>query len=304
MPKVFISLITFNDDNSTKECLDSLEKLTKKNFDLFVVVVDNASRREFRVVKEYKNFHLKIIVSNENLGFSGGQNLGIKYALENAADFVLVLNNDVVVGESLVTELLDALDGQNAGIVSPKIYFAKGFEYHKDRYLESEKGKIFWYAGGEIDWKNVIGRHIGVDEVDIGQYDESKQTEVATGCCMMIKKDVLESTGLFDEKFFLYYEDADLSLRVKKKGFQILYVPKALLWHKNALSTGTGSPLQDYYITRNRLLFGFTYASIRVKLALFRESIRLLVSGRKWQKIGVRDFYLRRFGKGSFKTNE
>ncbi|MBI3984703.1 MAG: glycosyltransferase family 2 protein [Candidatus Levybacteria bacterium] len=304
MPKVFISLITFNDDNSTKECLDSLERLKKTDFDLSVVVIDNASSKEFKIAREYKNFDLKIIRSSKNLGFSGGQNLGIKYALENACDFILILNNDVVVDENLVIELLNALDDKRIGIVSPKIYFAKGFEYHKERYSENEKGKVFWYAGAEIDWGNVIGRHIGVDEVDKGQFDRSEETEVATGCCMLLKREVLEAAGIFDEKFFLYYEDADLSQRVKKKGFQIYYVPKAVLWHKNAAATGTGSPLQDYYITRNRLLFGFRYAALRVKLALIRESIRLLLLGRKWQRTGVKDFYLRRFGKGSFKTNE
>lgn len=303
MPKVFISLITFNDDKSTRECLDSLEKLNKKNFELAVVVIDNASKEKFEAAKEYKNFDLKILTSSENLGFSGGQNLGIKYALDSDADFVLVLNNDVVVDENLIIELLNAFD-ESIGIVSPKIYFASGFEYHKDRYKENERSKVFWYAGGEIDWKNIIGKHRGVDEVDKGQYEVKQETEVGTGCCMLVKRKVLESVGIFDEKFFLYYEDADLSVRVRKKGFKILYVPKAVLWHKNAAATGLGSSLQDYYITRNRLVFGFRYASARVKLALFKESLKLSLKGRKWQRIGVRDFYLRRFGKGSFVKND
>ena len=303
MPKVFISLITFNDDKSTRECLDSLEKLNKKNFELSVVVIDNASKEKFEATKEYTNFDLKILTSSENLGFSGGQNLGIKYALGSLADYILVLNNDVIADENLIIELLNAFD-ESIGIVSPKIYFAPGFEYHKDRYRENEKGKVFWYAGGEIDWKNVIGKHRGVDEVDKGQYEVRQETEVGTGCCMLIKRKVLESVGIFDEKFFLYYEDADLSVRVRKKGFKILYVPKAILWHKNAAATGLGSSLQDYYITRNRLVFGFRYASTRVKLALFKESLKLSFSGRKWQRIGVRDFYLRRLGKGSFLKND
>lgn len=303
MPKVFISLITFNDDKSTKECLDSLEKLNKKNFELSVMLIDNASKEKFEVTKEYKNFDLKILTSSTNLGFSGGQNLGIKYALDSDADFVLVLNNDVVADENLIVELLNAFD-ESIGIVSPKIYFAPGFEYHKDRYKENEKGKVFWYAGGEIDWKNVIGKHRGVDEVDKDQYEVKQETEVGTGCCMLIKRKVLESVGIFDEKFFLYYEDADLSVRVRKKGFKILYVPRGVLWHKNAAATGLGSSLQDYYITRNRLLFGFRYASTRVKLALFKESLKLSLKGRKWQRIGVRDFYLRHFGKGSFLKND
>src|SRR3989344_360711 len=107
--------------------------------------------------------------------------------------------------------------------------------------------------------------------------------------------------GMFDDKYFLYYEDADLSMRIKKKGFKIVYVPSSIIWHKNAGSAGgSGSMLQDYYITRNRLLFGFRYAPFRSKLALFRESLSLLFRGRQWQKCGVIDFYLGKLGRGSY----
>ncbi len=300
MPKIFINLITFNENASTNECLESLEELNKKDFELFVNVVDNASSEKFESKKEYKNFKLNVLYSQKNLGFSGGQNLGIKYALENNADYIVILNNDVFVDKDLIIELLNQFKDREVGAVSPKIYFAKGYEYHKDRYSEKELGNVFWYAGGQIDWKNIFGKHRGVDEVDKGQFDTREETEVATGCCMMIKSNVLETVGLFNENFFLYYEDADLSMRVKDKGYKILYEPKAILWHKNAASTGSGSPLQDYYITRNRLIFGFKYASIRVKLALFKESLKIFLSGRPWQKTGVVDFYLKRFGKGSY----
>jgi len=164
-------------------------------------------------------------------------------------------------------------------------------------------GKVFWYAGGEMDWKNVIGHHRGVDEVDHGQYDDISETGYVSGCCMLLTKKLLEKVGGFDKKYFLYYEDNDLSQRSKRKGFKILYAPKAVIWHKNAGSAGgSGSPLQDYYITRNRMLFGMRYAPLRSKVALVRESIRLLLSGRKWQKAGIADFYKRRFGKGSYKN--
>ncbi len=299
MPKIFVNLITFNDSTSTNECLRSLEKLNKKGFELFVVVVDNGSKERFEVKREY-SFNLKILYSEDNLGFSGGQNYGIKYALKENADFIVVLNNDTVTDENLIVELLGSFDDPKIGVVCPKIYFAKGYEYHKDRYAEKDLGKIFWYAGGVIDWKNVFGNHRGVDEVDKGQYNLREEIEVATGCCMMVGREIFEKVGMFDENFFLYYEDADLSMRLKKQGFKIIYEPKAILWHKNAVATGSGSPLQDYYITRNRLVFGFRYAKPRVKVALFRESLKILINGRKWQKTGVRDFYLRKLGSGSY----
>src|SRR5206468_7417532 len=117
---------------------------------------------------------------------------------------------------------------------------------------------------GKIDWNNVIGFHVGVDEVDTGQFDTPYDTETATGCCVLIKKSTLEKIGLLDEGYFMYYEDADYSMLLKRRGLKILYWPRAVLWHKNASAAGgSGSPLQEYYITRNRLLFGMRYAPLR-----------------------------------------
>jgi GT2 family glycosyltransferase len=118
---------------------------------------------------------------------------------------------------------------------------------------------------------------------------------------MLLRSEALKDIGLFDEKYFMYLEDADLSQRLKKKGWEVLYAPKTEIWHKVAQSSGIGSDLNDYFITRNRLLFGMRYAKCRTKLALVKESFKLLLTGRGWQKIGVRDFYLGRFRKGSWK---
>ena len=152
-----------------------------------------------------------------------------------------------------------------------------------------------------MDWKNVIASHRGVDEVDRGQFESLEKTDFASGCCIMAKKEVFEKTGFFDEKYFLYYEDNDLCQRAKKLGFEIYFQPKGMLWHINAGSTGgSGSEMQDYYITRNRLMFGFKYAPLRAKFAIFRESAGLLLKGRRWQKKGVTDYYLGNLGKGSY----
>ncbi len=303
MKKVFVSIINFNGSKNTRECLQSIDNLNTSGLELNVVVIDNASKEKLELEENFlKNASLKIILNKKNLGFSGGQNLGIKYALEKKADYVVVLNNDVLIDKNLLLELLKTFEiKKDCGIVSPKIYFAKGHEFHKERYKEDERGKVIWYAGGKMDWKNVLAFHKGVDEVDKGQYDVLEKTDYASGCCMMIKKEVFESVGFFDDDYFLYYEDNDLCQRAKKKGFESYYQPKAILWHLNAGSAGgSGSKLQDYYITRNRLLFGFKYASLRTKTALLKEGLRLLFSGRKWQKKGVLDFFMGKFGKGSF----
>ncbi len=303
MKHVVISLLNFNGLKNTLACLASLRNIKIDNFKLTIVAVDNPSKEEFDLKSgSLGNIPLVVIKNNKNLGFSGGNNVAIKYALENGADYVLILNNDTYVDHDFLTELLKVAEkGNSVGILVPKIYFAPGFEFHKDRYSQKEQGRVFWYGGGKMDWANVIGYHRGVDEVDKGQYDKTEETEIATGCCMLIKKEVFENVGLFDNKYFLYYEDSDLSVRAKNKGFKIVYVPNSIIWHKNAGSAGgSGSKLQDYYITRSRLLFGFRYAKARSKLALFRESLSILFRGRQWQRQGVIDFYLRRLGKGSY----
>jgi hypothetical protein len=304
MRKIYIIILNFNGLTNTRECLSSFLKIQKvPESELFFVLVDNNSSEKFDLSEQdFSTLKIKIIKNRKNLGFSGGNNVGIRYALSNGADFVMVVNNDTVAGRNLLTRLLRAAnESENIGIVSPKIYFAKGFEFHKDRYSEEEKGRIIWYAGGRIDWRNVIGRHIGVDEPDKEQYDLRQETDFATGCCMLVKRRVFERIGLFDERYFLYFEDLDFSLRAKQAGFRLIYEPKAVLWHKNAESSGgSGSFLQDYYSTRNRLLFGMRYAPLKTKLALIKESIRLLMVGRRYQRRGVVDFYLQRFYQGSF----
>jgi GT2 family glycosyltransferase len=303
MKHVFISIINFNNAASTIECLNSLEKLVLKNIKLSVIVIDNASKYKFKIQNsKFKVGEVRVIRNEENLGFSGGHNVVIRYALKENADYVLILNNDTIVDRMLVEELLmEGEKNKEIGIVAPKIYFAKGFEFHKNRYRKDDLGKIIWYAGGITDWNNVINSHRGVDEVDTGQYEQLERTDFASGACMLIKREGIEKVGLLDEKYFLYYEDGDLCERIKRGGYTIIYNPKAYLWHKNAESAGgSGSNLQDYYITRNRMLFGYRYAPIRSKIALLKESGKLLISGREWQKKGITDFYLMKFGRGSF----
>lgn len=309
MFKIFIIILNWNRAYETIECLKSIQKLKIKDFLLEVVVVDNASkdgmieiiRKNVRSITGIRGIRGKIIENKENLGFAGGNNVGIKYALENKADFVLILNNDTIVDKNLIIGLLEtAKKYPKAGAISPKIYFAKGYEFHKDRYKDQELGKVIWYAGGKVDWKNVYGTNRGVDEVDKGQYEETEETDFATGACMFLNTKALREVGFFDEKYFMYFEDVDLSQRMKKAGWKVFYTPYAYLWHKVARSSSVGGNLNDYYITRNRMLFGLRYAPVRTYLALIRESIKLLATGRKWQRIGILSFYLKNFGKGGY----
>lgn len=300
--KVFIIIINYNGEKETKECLDSILKCNVANFTLHTVLVDNDPSHRIKLDTErYKKIDLHLKLSPRNLGFSGGANFGISKALKMGAEFVVILNNDTLVDKNFLISLLKNLrEDDNAGIAVPKIYYAKGYEYHTNRYPTKDLGRIIWYAGGDVDRNTVYGLHYGVDEIDEGQFNTTEEIKTATGCCMMVKKEVFNKVGVFDDKFFLYYEDADFSERARKAGYKINFVPESIVWHKNAQSAGSGSDLQDYFITRNRLYFGLKYSPLKTKLHLIRESMSLLVSGRAWQKNGIRDYYLGIMKKGSY----
>lgn len=315
MKKVFIVVLHYRGKQFTRQCLLSLNRVKTNGFFLKTVVVDNNSPEPIIDLK--KEFSGNTLIKNkENLGFAEGNNVGIRYALKQKADYVMLLNNDTIVDPQMIVRLIKAGEvDKKIGILGPKIYFAPGFEFHKKRYKPDEQGKVIWYAGGIIDWDNILASHRGVDEVDKGQYEEQIETDFISGCAMFIKNEVFEKIGLLDKRYFLYLEDNDFCQRAKGAGFKVVYTPKAHLWHLNAGSSEVGGPLHDYYLARNRMLFGMQYAPWRAKIALISESIRLLLGGRKWQKIGIRDFYfavageatknklayLRRFGYGEIR---
>lgn len=304
MTKTGIIILNWNRQHDTIECLKSLDRLRlPSEHELKIYVVDNGSTDES--VKSFSKLtspSFSLIENQANLGYVGGNNVGIVTALSEGCDWVVVLNNDTLVDRNLLVNFAKLIkDNPKIDIVSPKIYFAPGFEFHKDRYPKSLLGRVIWYAGGKVDWNNCYGQNLGVDDVDRGQFDRECEIDFATGTCLVINKSVFKKIGLFEAKYYLYFEDVDFCLRAKRAGFKIIYTPKLWLWHKVAQSSAIGSNLNEYYLTRNRLFFGMRYAPLRTRVALVRESLRFLVRGRKWQRLGVRDYYLRRLGKGSWK---
>lgn len=298
IPHVAVIILSWNNQRDVLETIRSLQKSHAHGFDMQILVIDNGSTGGTPEAVEKLGIEVKR--QPKNFGFSGGNNIGIKEAISRDFDYIALLNGDTVVDENLVKNvLLSHQKNPKVGAISPKIYFAKGFEYHKE-YKPIDLGRVIWYAGGLMDWKNVYGSNRGVDEVDRGQYDEGVETDFVTGCFVMFKAQSLKEVGLFDERYFAYMEDADLSQRLKSVGWVLRYEPSGIMWHKVSRSSGIGSEQNDYYLTRNRMLFGLAYAPLRTKFALIRESVKLLLNGRKWQKIGVRDYYLGRFGKGSW----
>lgn len=283
MVKVAVVILNFKVKEETIRCIASVKKSDYRNIEIIVVDNNSGDGIEERI-KNIKD--VLFIQSKENLGYTGGNNLGIKKGLENGADYIFVLNPDTEVGKTVIGSLVSEAEKEQAGIVGPKILF-------------SDKETI-WYAGGILDLANVLGRHRGVDEQDKGQYDTIEKTGFVTGGAMFVKSDVFRKIGLFDEKYFMYLEDSDFCYRAKKMGYKILYNPKAVIYHENAKSAGLGSSLQDYFITRNRMLFASKFLPFRTKFALLREALRNIVN--PVRRLALFDFLAGNFGKGSFKT--
>lgn len=279
MKKVSVVILNYRVADLTVECILSVNKSTYKNIE--IIVVDNDSGdslgKKLTVFPE-----ITFIPSKENLGYSGGNNLGIKRALAEGADYVLILNSDTKVESGTVSSLVEVGESGVGDILGPKILFP-------DKC-------IIWYAGGIFDQDNVLGEHRGVDEEDKGQYDKKEETDYITGAALFVKREVFEHIGLLDEKYFLYYEDSDFCFRARKAGFKVMYVPQAIVYHENAQSTGLGSPLQDYYITRNRMLFASKFLPFRTRFALLREGIKNI--GNSTRRKALMDFLSGRFGKG------
>lgn len=299
MDKIAVIIVHYNTDLDTKACLESLSSVVTDNFEFRTIVVDNASKEHFVLPKKHQS-QVDLIRSDTNLGFTGGNNLGFRYAIKNYnPDYFLLLNSDTFIQKDFLVKLYHCLkNNPQVGLVSPKMYFAPGCEFHRQSYSKAEIGKVIWFAGGVIDWRNLQTFHLGVDEVDRGQFDHLTTFDYASGCCMLIRREALAAAGIFDDNFFLYYEDADLSLRLKENGWQLAFCPESIIWHKNGGSSqGAGSPLQNYYLSRNRLLFFLRHGSWSVKFRALRLAKRFYFHGDKIEKKAARNFFSRRFGK-------
>ena len=305
IPKVSIIILTTDALAMTKEQLLDIAKLDTEDVAMECLVVDNGSSDGTQeALKNYKlpNMAYKFIRSGTNGGFGGGNDIGIKDALKRGSEYIVLMNNDLILPKDLVIKLVNYMkDNLNVGLASPKMYFAPGYEFHKDRYKKPELGKIFWYAGGVVDWKNILSSHRGVDEVDHGQFDDITETDFANGACVIIRSEVFKKIGYLDDSLFLYWEDADFSERAKKAGYKVMYFPKTHLWHKVSVSAGgSGSLSNDYFLVRNRYYFAMRYAGLRAKLAVLRDTIKISFMGRPWQKRGAIDALIGIHGIGAW----
>ncbi|OGZ34463.1 MAG: hypothetical protein A2Y98_04010 [Candidatus Portnoybacteria bacterium RBG_19FT_COMBO_36_7] len=293
-PKVYIIILNWNGCNDTIECIESLKSVTYPNFS--VVVVDNASSDNSIDVIPRKYRDIAFIEVKKNMGFAGGNNIGIKYALEHGADYILLLNNDTTVEPNFLSELVNvAQANKKIGILGPKIYFY------------SEPAKI-WFGGGRLNLIKTKGTHIDYLKIDNKEQPPGKprETRYITGCCLLIKKDTVSKIGMISEDYFLYYEDADWCVRAKKAGWKIIFVPSSVIYHKQSRSTDEYSFPYIYYHSRNGLIlgsrFGVTTLTYLLSFLIFTKQIIKLFVGYniQWAKPvikGVVDFWLFKKGK-------
>jgi len=299
-PVVAVVVLNYKGEKDTLVCLESLRDLDTSSSTVEVVLVQVADDQPINDLNFLHAFPKLHIVHTKNLGYSGGNNLGVRYALKHLhAEYLMLLNNDTRVASDLITQLLKGAQSHpyELAVFCPKIYFEKGREFHADSYSSEETGHVIWYAGGIVDTANVYARHKGVDEVDHGQFNSAVETDFGTGCCLFLSAETWKQVGELDSKYFLYLEDLDYSLRLKKKGGKIVFLPQAKVWHMNAGSSGgSGSTTHVYYQTRNRLYLGLKYSKLNTKLALMKETVKKLLHGTKTEKEGLMDFLLFHMG--------
>ena len=285
-----ISIITINYNGLNDTC--ALIETIPNNDKLEVIVVDNASKNQEdeadTISKKYP--HVKVIKSEKNLGFAGGNNLGIKAA---QGKYLFFINNDTIFKDFNIQALINRLESSpTIGVVCPKIRFAWG------------SNPIQFTGYTPLTKITVRNQSIGFGEADEGQYDTPHPTPYAHGAAMLIKREAIEKTGLMPECFFLYYEELDWSMMFTRAGYQIWYEPQCTIYHKESQSTGQNSPLRTYYIVRNRLLLVkrnwdgltkyFTYAYL-IGVVGVRDILKYVLIG-KWELFkatfqGIRDFY-------------
>lgn len=241
MKRVSVVTINFNQDKITEELLDSIAE-TNTYENLEVIVVDNGSTVNPVPKWTAKYPDVKFIRSEVNLGFSGGNNIGIKPA---TGDYYFLVNNDTEFTPGLVLKLVDVLDAHpHVGIVSPKL------NYHFDKTL------IQYMGFTQVDYYTCRNQAVGKNQRDVGQFDNFLgQTGYCHGGAMMVKKETCEKAGLMADNFFIYYEEVDWGERINKSGYQAWVNGSAVIYHKESMTVGKNSPFKEYFMNRNRILF-------------------------------------------------
>lgn len=285
-----ISIITINYNGwkDTEELILSLQKHLFFPYEL--IVIDNGSKQNEAIHLQYLFPSIQVLRSEVNLGFAGGNNVGIRQA---KGQYLLFLNNDVILKDGSLVHLIETLENNpQLGGVSPKILF-------------SDSPNTIQFAGcTPLSHITLRNNQIGYNEKDSGQYDTQKEIPYLHGAAMCIRKEVIESVGLMPEEYFLYYEELDWCNKIVAHGYTLGYVPQAEVYHKESRSTGQESPLKTYYMTRNRLLYArknrkgqiYTLSILYLIIFAYPKSFFLFLLRRKTEQAkaisrGIVDFF-------------
>jgi GT2 family glycosyltransferase len=258
-PKVSIIILNWNGLADTVECLESLKKIAYSNYE--VLLVDNASAGDdVKVLGDRFGGYIHIIQNDKNYGFAEGSNIGMRYVLNRGTDYVLLLNNDTAVAPDFLDEMVRVGESdERIGALGPKIYFY-------------DSPNVIWEAGGKMNWWLGAIRVCGDREEDVGQYDNLAERDFLSGAALLLKSQLLQKISLLDSSFFFGFEDYDLCIRARRAGFRVVYVPKAMVWHKVGRAR---IKLVDYSETQRRVNKSMGIFGIRVRSKFFRKHSRM-----------------------------
>lgn len=239
-----IILVNWNGYKDSSNCLKSLRDIQYANYS--IILVDNGSKDHSgdRLKQEFPEIIL--IKNEENLGFTGGNNKGLEYALAKGFELLLLLNNDTIVSPNFANILSQGINGDGVGAIQPKIMY-------------NQQREVIWNAGSRFSAIFSFPMTIGFNKKDRGQFDHKKEIPWITGCCFLVKSSVIREIGLLDDQFFAYYEDVDWSLRIRKAGYRLIFEPEAKIYHevgrsdqqRSSEGEGNLSPFAHYITVRN-----------------------------------------------------
>lgn len=262
--KISIVILNWNGVDDTLKCLDSVKEIDYPNFD--VIVVDNGSTDNSVEVIKKRFSEVTLITTGKNLGFAEGNNVGIRYAINNSPEFILLLNNDTVVDPKLIDALLDAANRH----VDDGIFGARLLHMHSHDMVQ--------FAGAWWDDKEVCFRYLGEGEREENLSEEEIETDYVCGAALFFRANVARKIGLLDGRFFLSWEESDWCFRARRAGYGCRMVPRARVWHKIAASfDGEKSPLRSYFISRNRLLWAEKNLPIRGQIRVWLGTLKRII---------------------------
>ncbi|MEZ2348037.1 glycosyltransferase family 2 protein [Terriglobus sp. RCC_193] len=239
--KIGIATALFNSSKVLPDFFKSLEEQTYTNF--IVYSVDNASADGSAALCRDQGSRYKVTENSQNTGFAQGTNQGIRQAIEDGCEYVLILNNDVLFEPDFLALLVEGLNQHHADMVAPLTYYF-------------DPPNVIWAAGGRL--QRLFGYrpvHLGMNQIDTGQFSLDMKIQFAPGSCILARREVFSNIGLLDETFFTYWEDTDFAARALKNHLLTYLIPQAKLWHKVSSLTGKNSPFQRYYAVRNHALY-------------------------------------------------